>query len=63
MEGFVIFDHIKRFDDTAAKLAAMSKDGSLHYAEDIESDIAQAPQALVDVYSGKNKGKKLIKLR
>ncbi len=63
MEGFVIFDHIKRFDDTAAKLAAMIKDGSLHYAEDIESDIAQAPQALVDVYSGKNKGKKLIKLR
>ena len=63
IEGFVIFDHIKRFDDTAAKLAAMLKAGSLRYAEDIGSDIAEAPQALVDVYSGRNTGKKLIKLR
>lgn len=63
LEGFVIFDHIKRYDDTAAKLAAMLSDGSLRYAEDISSDIAEAPQALVDVYSGRNTGKKLIKLR
>lgn len=63
IEGFVIFDHLKRFDETAAKLAAMLKDGSLRYAEDIGSDIGQAPQALVDVYSGRNTGKKLIKLR
>lgn len=63
LEGFVIFDHIKRYDDVAAKLAAMLNDGSLRYAEDISSDIAEAPQALVDVYSGRNTGKKLIKLR
>lgn len=63
LEGFVIFDHIKRYDDVAAKLAAMLSDGSLRYVEDISSDIAEAPQALVDVYSGRNTGKKLIKLR
>ncbi len=63
LEGFVIFDHIERYDDTAAKLAAMLNNGSLRYAEDISSDIAAAPQALVDVYSGRNTGKKLIKLR
>ncbi|MDP3295712.1 MAG: NADP-dependent oxidoreductase [Nevskia sp.] len=63
IEGFVIFDHIKRYDDVAAKLAAMLKDGSLRYAEDIGNDIADAPQALVDVYSGRNTGKKLVKLR
>ena len=63
MEGFVIFDHIKRFDETAAVLARMLSDGSLRYAEDIETDIGAAPQALVDVYSGRNRGKKLIKLR
>ncbi len=63
LEGFVIFDHIERYDDTAAKLAAMLNNGSLRYAEDISSDIAEAPQALVDVYSGRNTGKKLIKLR
>ena len=63
IEGFVIFDHLKRFDDTAARLAKMLGDGSLRYAEDIGNDIADAPQALVDVYSGRNTGKKLIKLR
>ncbi|TDU26909.1 hypothetical protein DFR24_3941 [Panacagrimonas perspica] len=63
IEGFVIFDHLKRYDETAAKLAAMARDGLLRYAEDIGTQIADAPQALVDVYSGRNKGKKLIKLR
>lgn len=63
VEGFVIFDHAKRYDETAVQLAAMFKDGRLRYAEDIGNDIADAPQALVDVYAGRNRGKKLIKLR
>lgn len=63
IEGFVIFDHLARYDETAATLAAMLKDGSLRHAEDVSTDIAEAPQALVDVYSGRNKGKKLIRLR
>lgn len=63
VEGFVIFDHLARFDATAATLAKLLADGKIRYAEDVETDIAQAPQALVDVYCGRNKGKKLIRLR
>ncbi|MFP5307311.1 MAG: NADP-dependent oxidoreductase [Gammaproteobacteria bacterium] len=63
MEGFVIFDHVQRFDDTAAQLAAMLARGELRYAEDISSGLAEAPQALVDIYAGRNHGKKLIRLR
>lgn len=63
VQGFVIFDHASRYDDTAAQLAAMFKAGTLKYAEDISDDIAGAAQALVDVYSGANRGKKLIRLR
>lgn len=63
MEGFVIFDHLKRFDETATLLAGMLAEGSLRHAEDIETDLAGAPRALVDVYSGRNRGKKLIRLR
>ena len=63
VEGFIIFDHVARFDGAAAKLAAMLAEGRLRYAEDIETDIAGAPQALVDVYAGRNRGKKLVKLR
>jgi NADPH-dependent curcumin reductase CurA len=63
LEGFVIFDHIARFEAVAAELAGLLQAGKLHVREDIESDIERAPQALVDVYSGRNKGKKLIRLR
>lgn len=63
IEGFVIFDHQRRFDATAARLAALLAAGQLRYAEDISEDLAQAPQALVDVYAGRNRGKRLIRLR
>ena len=63
MEGFVIFDHAARFDAVAAELAALLKAGKIRIREDIEHDIERAPQALVDVYSGRNTGKKLIRLR
>ncbi len=63
IEGFVIFDHIARFDAAAAELSRLVAEGKLRYDEDIETDIAQAPQALVDVYAGLNRGKKLIRLR
>lgn len=63
IEGFVIFDHIARFDEAAAALAQLLKSGKLQYDEDIETDLALAPQALVDVYEGRNRGKKLIRLR
>jgi NADPH-dependent curcumin reductase len=63
MEGFVIFDHMARFDAVAEELAALLKAGRIRIREDIENDIERAPQALVDVYSGRNMGKKLIRLR
>ncbi|MGQ0503310.1 MAG: NADP-dependent oxidoreductase [Panacagrimonas sp.] len=63
VQGFVIFDHAQRYDQTAAVLADMRRAGTLKYAEDIDEDIALAPQALVDVYEGRNRGKKLIRLR
>ncbi len=63
IEGFVIFDHLSRFDAVAAELAAMLRAGTLKTREDIETDISRAPAALVDVYTGRNTGKKLIHLR
>jgi NADPH-dependent curcumin reductase CurA len=61
-EGFVIFDHAARFEGAAAELARLQTACQLHVREDIETDIARAPQALVDVYTGRNTGKKLIRL-
>jgi NADPH-dependent curcumin reductase CurA len=63
MEGFVIFDHGARFDAVAAELARLLATGALRIEEDIESGIERAPQALADVYAGRNRGKKLIQLK
>jgi NADPH-dependent curcumin reductase CurA len=63
IEGFIIFDHIARFEAAAAKLAGLLAEGKLRYDEDIETDIGEAPRALVDVYAGRNSGKKLVRLR
>lgn len=63
MEGFVIFDHLSRFDEVASDLAVLLASGSLRIREDIETELGRAPHALVAVYAGLNKGKKLIRLR
>ncbi len=63
MEGFVIFDHVARFDAVAAELAALLKAGALLTREDIETQLERAPAALLDVYNGRNVGKKLVRLR
>jgi NADPH-dependent curcumin reductase CurA len=63
IEGFVIFDHVARFDEAARQLAQLLADKKIRYDEDMETELAAAPQALVDVYAGRNRGKKLIRLR
>ncbi len=62
LEGFVIFDHLAQFDAVAAELAALLKAGRLQVREDIEQGLETAPQALADVFAGRNRGKKLVAL-
>ena len=61
-EGFIIFDHVSRFSEVAARLAEWVREGSLVYREDIEAGLDRAPIALAELYRGGNAGKKIIKL-
>lgn len=63
VQGFVIFDHPQRFNETADCLAAEAARGDLVYDEDIEEGLERAPAALASVYGGKNRGKKIIRLQ
>lgn len=62
MEGFVIFDHMDRYEDSVAQLADWIRAGRLHFVEDVLDGIEACPDALAGLYRGENKGKRIIRL-
>ena len=61
-EGFIIFDHVTRFQSAIEQLAAWSKAGAIVFHEDIEAGLDRAPAALASIYRGENRGKKIIRI-
>ena len=62
MQGFVIFDHLDRWDDSVRQLASWIRSGELRYAEDILDGLDACPDALAGLYRGENRGKRVIRL-
>ena len=62
MEGFVIFDHMARYEEAVATLADWVREGRLTYREDILEGLDACPDALAGLYRGENEGKRLIRL-
>ena len=62
MEGFVVFDYMSRTDEAIAELLPLIEDGRLKYREDVRQGLETAPAALVDLYTGANSGKLLVKI-
>ncbi|MEH2476559.1 NADPH-dependent curcumin reductase CurA [Nitrobacteraceae bacterium AZCC 2161] len=62
MQGFVIFDHMERYEASIATLADWVRAGRLRYEEDILDGLESCPDALAGLYRGENQGKRLIRL-
>jgi NADPH-dependent curcumin reductase len=62
MQGFVIFDHMDKYEASVAILADWVRSGHLRYEEDILDGLEACPDALAGLYRGENKGKRIIKL-
>jgi NADPH-dependent curcumin reductase len=62
MEGFVVFDYFPRTDEAMAELIPLVTGGKIGYREDVREGLETAPIALVDLYTGANKGKLLVKI-
>ena len=62
MEGFVVFDYLPRTAEALAELMPMIEDGRLRHREDVREGLEQAPRALMDLYSGDNTGKLLVRI-
>ena len=62
MQGFVIFDYVDKHPEGIKQLAAWLDQGKLSYTETIREGFENIPQAFLDLFDGKNKGKMVVKL-
>ncbi|HEX3594539.1 MAG TPA: NADP-dependent oxidoreductase [Polyangiaceae bacterium] len=59
---FLVWEWPEEYRSTIDQLVRWVEDGRLRYSEDVSEGLEQAPQALIDVLTGKNFGKKVVKL-
>ena len=62
MKGFVVSDYRDKFPGAVGQLAQWLGGGKLQYEETIYEGFDQVPQAFMDLFEGKNKGKMLVRI-
>lgn len=62
MEAFFIYDHAHRFAEAEAQMAAWIAQGRLPLAEDISEGIETMPDALISLFTGQSRGKRLVRV-
>ena len=62
IQGFIIFDHNKRFPEFQAEMGAWVRDGKLTYRETIVDGLDNLPAAFAGLFHGDNVGKMLVRV-
>jgi NADPH-dependent curcumin reductase CurA len=62
MQGFLVRDHAKEFGPATQQLVQWLNEGKLTYEETIVKGFDNIPQAFIDLFDGKNKGKMVVKI-
>ena len=62
MEGFVVTKYANRWDEAVKELSSMIREGKLKVEETILDGLESTPQAFINLFVGKNKGKMMVKL-
>lgn len=62
MQGFLVRDHAKEFGPATKQLAQWLNEGKLTYEETIVKGFENIPQAFLDLFEGKNKGKMVVEI-
>lgn len=62
MQGFVVFDYVKRYREAGMEIAGWLADGSLKYKLDTIEGLESFPAALRKLYTGENFGKLVLKI-
>jgi len=62
MQGFLVRDHVREFGPATQQLAQWLNADKLTYEETIVEGFENIPQAFLDLFEGKNKGKMVVKV-
>ncbi|PRZ01872.1 hypothetical protein BY457_102280 [Marinilabilia salmonicolor] len=62
MQGFVVSDYADKHSEGVRQLAEWFSQGKLKFSETIREGFENIPQAFLDLFDGKNKGKMVVKL-
>ena len=61
MQGFIVSNYAEKFPEAIKQLSEWVSNGELKYTETIVEGFENTPQAFIDLFSGKNKGKMIVK--
>jgi len=62
MQGFIVGNYAAKFPEAIKQLAAWLEDGKLTYTETVVEGFENIPQAFINLFDGKNKGKMVVKI-
>ena len=62
MQGFIVSNYWDMRDQFRTEMTQWIKDGSVKWEETVENGVENAPKAFVNLFSGANTGKMLVKL-
>lgn len=62
MQGFIVSNYVEKFPEAMQHLSRWLTDGKLRYSETIVNGFENIPNAFIDLFEGKNKGKMVVKI-
>ncbi|MEH1007922.1 NADP-dependent oxidoreductase [Winogradskyella sp. ECml5-4] len=62
MQGFIVSNYAEKFSEAMTQLTSWLAEGKLTYSETIVEGFDNIPQAFIDLFEGKNKGKMVVKI-
>jgi NADPH-dependent curcumin reductase CurA len=62
MEGFLVFDYLKRSPEAVKDLWVWIQSGQIHHQVDVQEGLENAPATLRRLFLGENHGKQLLKI-
>lgn len=62
IQGFIVSNYAEKFQEGMKHLSQWLSEGKLHSEETIVEGFNQIPQAFIDLFEGKNKGKMIVKI-